>query len=578
MFKEFTTSRRNSVLPSHNSSIFVSLFLSAALLASCTDETVEPSVPAITATSGNTVTVENIAEMLHQHTAVLASDDFEGRAPATPGEEKTIAYLENEFKALGIGPGNGDSYFQAVAVTEITTSSNTVLSVTGNGYSGEFTYGNEMVVGTQQQVESIAIDNSDLVFVGYGIVAPERNWNDYADLDMAGKTAVILVNDPGFATQEADHFNGNAMTYYGRWTYKYEEAARQGAAGALIVHESAPAGYPWDVVEGSWTGPQISLQSENLNADRADIEGWLTLESAERLFDAAGLSYQELKVAASQEGFTAVPMSGLQASVAIENSIRNSSSQNVIAAIQGTQRPQETIIYTAHWDHLGVNVELDGDQIYNGAVDNATGTAALLALAKLHSAEDALPERTILFLAVTAEESGLLGSQWYAEHPIYPLATTVANINMDALNVNGPMKDVVIVGHRASELENYLEDAVATQNRYTAAEPNPERGYYYRSDHFNFAKVGVPALYAESGEDSVEHGRAWGAERASDYTNVRYHAPGDEYEESWDLSGAAQDVQLYFKIGNKLANEETFPNWFEGNEFKRIRDESASNR
>jgi len=542
--------------------------LTGALLAltACSEDFSEP-----------TVDTSEVEAILHRHIAVLASDEFEGRAPATPGEEKTIRYLQQEFEALGIGPGNGDSYFQSVAVTELTTSSDAVLTLTGSDYQAALRYGDEMMVGSQQQIASIGIFDSELVFVGYGIVAPERNWDDYAGIDVTGKTVVILVNDPGYATQDPELFNGNAMTYYGRWTYKYEEAARQGAAAALIVHETGAAGYGWEVVSGSWSGPQIGLQASNLNLDKNKIEGWLTLATAEALFAGAGLSYQELKSAASQRGFTPVPMADIKATVSIENAVRTSHSQNVIAKIPGTERPDETIIYTAHWDHLGVNAEMSGDNIYNGAADNATGTAGLLALAWLHSQQPA-PARSVIFLAVTAEESGLLGSRWYAEHPVYPLETTVANINMDNLNTFGPMRDVVVVGYRSSELENYLEAAAKSQNRYLSAEPHPERGYYYRSDHFNFAKVGVPALYAESGEDSVEHGREWGAEQAQDYTDNRYHAPSDEYNPEWDLSGAAQDLFLYFDIANKLSQEESFPNWFEGNEFKSIRDASRASR
>jgi Zn-dependent M28 family amino/carboxypeptidase len=518
-----------------------------------------------------------IEAILHEHIAVLASDEFEGRAPATPGEEKTINYLKSEFEALGIGPGNGDSYFQSVSVTEITTASDAVLTFSGSSYDAELEYATEMMVGSQQQIPTTSIVDSELVFVGYGVVAPERNWNDYAGIDVAGKTVVILVNDPGYATQDPDVFNGNTMTYYGRWTYKYEEAARQGATGALIVHETGPAGYGWEVVSGSWSGPQIGLQADNLNSDKNDIEGWLTLDSAEALFAGAGLDYQELKAAAAQPGFNAVPLGDVTASVAIQNSVRTSLSQNVIAMIPGTQSPRETIIYTAHWDHLGVNAELPGDNIYNGAADNATGTAALLAMAKMHADAGPAP-RSVVFLAVTAEESGLLGSRWYAEHPVFPLATTVANINIDVLNTYGPMHDIVVVGNGSSELEAYLEEAATAQGRHLVEEPNPERGYYYRSDHFNFAKAGVPALYAESGKDSVEFGKEWGAEQAQDYNENRYHAPSDEYDPNWNLEGAAQDILLYFDVASKLSRESSFPNWLEGNEFKGIRDATSSSR
>ena len=552
----------------------LSLFLfSSAVLISCSPESneiLEPTVEAASETS-------EIEAMLHQHISVLASDEFEGRAPATPGEEKTINYLRSEFEALGIGPGNGDSYFQSVSVTEITTASDAVLTFSGSNYDAKLEYATEMMVGSQQQIPTTSISDSELVFVGYGVVAPERNWNDYAGIDVAGKTVVILVNDPGYATQDPEVFNGNAMTYYGRWTYKYEEAARQGAAGALIVHETGPAGYGWEVVSGSWSGPQIGLQADNLNSDKNDIEGWLTLDSAEALFAGAGLNYQQLKATAAQPGFSAVPLGDVTASVAIQNSVRTSLSQNVIAMIPGTERPTETIIYTAHWDHLGVNAEILGDNIYNGAADNATGTAALLAMAKMHADAGPAP-RSVVFLAVTAEESGLLGSRWYTEHPVFPLATTVANINIDVLNTYGPMHDIVVVGNGSSELEAYLEEAATAQGRHLVEEPNPERGYYYRSDHFNFAKAGVPALYAESGEDSVEFGSQWGAEQAQDYNENRYHAPSDEYDPSWNLEGAAQDILLYFDVASKLSRESSFPNWLEGNEFKGIREATSSSR
>ena len=553
----------------------LSLFSSAAL-SSCSFESNESAEqlaePRVAASES-----AEIEAMLHQHIAVLASDEFEGRAPATPGEEKTINYLRSEFEALGIGPGNGDSYFQSVSVTEITTASDAVLTFSGSNYDAKLEYATEMMVGSQQQIPTTSISDSELVFVGYGVVAPERNWNDYAGIDVVGKTVVILVNDPGYATQDPEVFNGNAMTYYGRWTYKYEEAARQGAAGALIVHETGPAGYGWEVVSGSWSGPQIGLQADNLNSDKNDIEGWLTLDSAEALFAGAGLNYQQLKATAAQPGFSAVPLGDVTASVAIQNSVRTSLSQNVIAMIPGTDRAQETIIYTAHWDHLGVNPEIPGDNIYNGAADNATGTAALLAMAKMHADAGPAP-RSIVFLAVTAEESGLLGSRWYAEHPVFPLATTVANINIDVLNTYGPMHDIVVVGNGSSELEAYLEEAATAQGRHLVEEPNPERGYYYRSDHFNFAKAGVPALYAESGEDSVEFGSQWGAEQAQDYNENRYHAPSDEYDPNWNLEGAAQDILLYFDVASKLSRESSFPNWLEGNEFKGIREATSSSR
>lgn len=552
------------------------LVLSLGLLLTSCDQSSTVSESVVTKLS-TTIEQSSVEQILHDHIAILASDEYEGRAPATPGELKTIEYLRDNFIDLGIGPGNGNSYFQSVAVTEIITKSDAMLRIQGEAYDETLNYGEGMIVGTQQQLLEVSVLGSEVVFVGYGIVAPENDWNDYAAVDVTDKTVVILVNDPGYATQSDSLFNGNAMTYYGRWTYKYEEAARQGAAAALIVHETGSAGYGWEVVSSSWSGPQIGLESENLNRDRVKIEGWLTKDSAVSIFNGAGLDYESLKIDASERGFQAFPLGDIKASVSIENSIRNSSSQNVIAAIPGTSRPNESIIYTAHWDHLGVNPEISGDKIFNGAADNATGTAGLLALAKLHVQQER-SDRTIVFLAVTAEESGLLGSKWYAEHPIFPIETTVANINMDNLNTFGRMRDVVVVGAGSSELENYLEDAVLAQDRYIMPEPNPERGYYYRSDHFNFAKMGIPSLYAESGEDSIEHGREWGAARAQDYTDNRYHAPEDEYDPNWDLTGAAEDITLYFEITNKLANSLDFPEWFDGNEFKAVRDSSIAER
>ncbi len=517
---------------------------------------------------------DEVVADLHTHIAELASDAYEGRAPATPGEEKTIDYLKKTFTSLGLQPGNKGSFLQKVPVTEITTDSNLSLNLAGKNYQIALKYGTEMMVSTQQQIEKLQITDSELMFVGYGIVAPERNWNDYANIDVIGKTVIILVNDPGYATQDPEIFNGNAMTYYGRWTYKYEEAARQGAAAAFIVHETGAAGYPWEVVSGSWSGPQITLQDKNLNADKNKIEGWLTLESATALFSGAGLNFPELKKTAASANFKAIAMADIKASITLNNNIRNSESNNVIARILGTTRSEETIVYTAHWDHLGRKDELEGDQIYNGAADNASGVAGLLALAKQYAELPKAPERSIVFLAVTAEESGLLGSKWYGEHPVYPLAKTVANINMDNLNLYGSMKDVVVVGHGSSELEDYLAEAAKLQGRYLSPEPTPEKGYFYRSDHFNFAKHGVPALYAEGGNDSFAHGMEWGKAQAQDYIDNRYHKPSDEYNPDWDLNGAIDDLGLYFAVGYKISQETTFPNWYDGNEFRTIRDQS----
>lgn len=548
---------------------YTSLFL--FLLSACGQEPAPP-LPDDSA-AAPTVASEAAAfsaKRLGENIKTLSSDEFEGRQPASAGETKTINFLRDKFIDIGLKPGNGDSFFQPVPLIEITADPNITLAVATPKGQLELTYGADMMVWTKRVTDSVALENSELVFVGYGIVAPEYHWNDYQDLDVKGKTVVILVNDPGFATQDAKLFNGNAMTYYGRWTYKYEEAARQGATGAIIVHEDAAAGYPWTVVSGSWSGPQFDLVAADKNAARAAVEGWVTMGAAKQLFTAAGLDYEEAKTQALSKKFKAMPM-GLKASVAIENTTRESTSNNVIAVLPGTTRPQETIFYTAHWDHLGKK-DGEGDQIFNGAVDNASGTAALLELAQAFKDLPTPPQRSIVFLAVTAEESGLLGSKFYAENPVYPLATTVAAINMDAMNVLGKTRDITVIGFGSSELENYLEAGASKQNRVLKPEPTPEKGYFYRSDHFNFSKRGVPVLYAEGGTNYVDHDESWGLEQQKDYTANRYHKPGDEYDESWDLSGMIEDIALYFEIGHQLANETRFPNWFEGNEFRQIRD------
>lgn len=513
---------------------------------------------------------------LHYHIAELAADAYEGREPGTPGEEKTIAWLQKHFAELGAQPGNRGSWVQEVPITAVTSTPDAVLAIRGPGFSADLAYGSEMMVATQQQVASTGIENSELVFVGYGINAPERGWNDYADVDVAGKTVVVLINDPGFATQDPDLFNGNAMTYYGRWDYKYAEAARQGAAGALIVHETAAAAYPWEVVRNSWSGANIGLTAQNRHRDKLAVEGWLPLSQAETLFAAAGLDYHASKQAAQQAGFKAQPLAGFSASVELQNTLADSLSRNVAALIPGAAHPDEVIIYTAHWDHLGVRPDEEGDNIYNGASDNASGVAGLLAIARQLLAEEKPPERSILFLAVTAEESGLLGSKFYSENPIFPAAKTVANFNMDNIAAGnlGRTRDVAVVGYGNSELENYLARAAEAQGRVVVQEPYPEKGSYYRSDHFSLAQVGIPALYLTNATDSVEHGKAWGDQRLKDYTANHYHKPSDEYDSAWDLSGAAQEVVLLLQMGRELAGNRDFPNWHEGVEFKRARDAS----
>lgn len=500
----------------------------------------------------------------------LSSDEFEGRAPDSPGEQKTITYLQTEFERLGLKPGVGDSFFQEVPLVSITADPSR-LEVRGNGTRKRFEPGSEFVAATRRVVGSSQIRNSELVFVGYGVVAPEYGWNDFADADVRDKTIVVLVNDPGFATGDTSLFNGRAMTYYGRWTYKFEEAARQGADGIFIVHETEPAAYGWGVVQRGWSGPQFGLVAEDNNMSRAAIEGWWTVETARAVFEQAGLSYDSLKALAQTRDFKPVSL-GLTASVSLRNDVAQSTSHNVLAVLPGTDRADEYFFYMAHWDHFGKDPSLEGDQIYNGAVDNATGTAALIELAEAFASLEQRPSRSIAFLAVTAEEQGLLGSEYYGTHPVFPLEKTVAALNMDALNVLGPMNDISIVGYGNSELDDYLFDAAASQHRSVSPDPNPEAGSYYRSDHFNFAKVGVPAIYPKPGVDQVERGVEWSRQQEAAYRADKYHQVTDEYDPDWDLSGMVDDLRLFFRVGYRIVNESTFPNWSEGSEFKARRD------
>ena len=546
-----------------------------SLLAACTQS--EP--PATTAPVNDLDRLRSQVEAeLHTHTQVLAADEFGGRGPGTPGEELTVNYLVEQFQALGLEPGNGDSWVQDVPITAVTTDPSATLAIQGTDFERELAYAEEMVVFTQRQVESVSVEDAGLVFVGYGISAPERGWDDFGDMDVTGKTVVILINDPGYATQDSSVFNGNTMTYYGRWTYKYEEAARRGAAAAIIIHETLPAAYGWDVVRNSWSGPQIGLTAANQNMDRVAAEGWVTESVARELFAAAGEDFDVLKAAAASPDFQAVPLGDLTLSTELSNTLSNAQSRNVMARLPGTEYPEEHIVYSAHWDHLGTR-EGEGDQIYNGASDNASGVAALLALAKLHMEEGA-PPRSLLFLAVTAEEAGLLGAKWYVENPPHALETTVANLNMDNIygGVDGRTRDVAVVGFGNSELETWLQAAADKQGRVLVQEPNPEKGYYYRSDHFNFARHGVPALYLTRGVDSFEHGSEWGQQQLDNYVANDYHKPSDEYSADWDLSGAADNVALFFDIANDLAAGRDWPNWNAGTEFKSTRDESSAAR
>ena len=510
-------------------------------------------------------------------TQQLSSDEFDGRAPTTAGEEKTVALIARRFAQAGLKPGNKGSWFQNVPLVE-TTATPTALSITGGAQPLTFQHRADMVANTYQVQPRVELANSDIVFVGYGINAPERGWNDYAGVDVKGKTVVILVNDPDYQNPTLEGpFNGKAMTYYGRWTYKYEEAARQGAAAAFIVHETAPASYGWNVVQSSWTGAQYNMDHARGHMDQSKVVGWLTNDAAKRLFAGSGKNLDTLTAAAKQQGFRAVPL-GMRASVSLTNQIKKQASKNVIGILPGRTRPNEYVIHTAHWDHLGrCDADKTGDDICNGAIDNATGTAGLIALAEAH-AKAGRPERSLVFLAVTAEESGLLGSRYYGENPVFPLAQTVAGINMDVLSLGGDARDFVAIGGAKSELDAYMRQAIAGHSLALKPEPSPQAGSYYRSDHFSLAKQGVPMLYAKLGNDLVNGGTAAGEAWAADYRTNRYHGPNDEYNPAWDWSGAIRELQIYYQIGRALALTNAWPNWNQGDEFRAVRDKSRGGR
>jgi len=516
-------------------------------------------------------------ETMQRVTRELSSDEFQGRAPATRGEELTVAALIREFQRAGLQPGNRGSWTQDVPLVEITATNSPQLRITGGAQPLTFNYRTDLVAASYRAQPRVSFDNSEIVFVGYGINAPERGWNDYAGVDVRGKTVIILVNDPDWQAQATQGtFNGRAMTYYGRWTYKFEEAARQGAAAALIVHDTAPASYGWMTVENSWTGPQLYTDDGRGGADQTAANGWLTNEAARRLLASAGQDLDALTRRAQQPGFRAVPLN-LRASMSLENSIRRQASKNVIGILPGSVRPDEYVLYTAHWDHLGLCTETGEDRICNGAVDNASGTAALVALAEAH-ARAGPSERSLVFLAVTAEESGLLGSAYYAANPVFPVARTVGGLNIDGLQFAGLTRDYISIGAGKSELDQYLQRVIAPLNLSLVPEPAPEAGYYYRSDHFSLAKQGVPMLYAEAGENLVNGGPEAGAAWAREYRANRYHGINDEYDPNWNWDAALRDVQIYFQIGRDLANSRAWPNWLPGDEFRAIRDRTAAER
>jgi len=508
-------------------------------------------------------------ERLMEHIRTLSSDEFEGRGPGSPGEEKTVGYLTEELESFDLKPGNPDgTYVQNVPLVGITATDRSRLFLVRGEDREELAAGLGYVAWTKRVVEDVSADG-ELVFVGYGTVAPEYDWDDYKDVDVAGKILVMLVNDP----PGDDIFGGEAMTYYGRWTYKYEMAAERGALGAFIVHETVPAGYPWAVVTGSWMGEQFDLETEDKNSGRVGVEGWFSLEAARAIFEDAGLDFEEQKRAAMERSFRPVSL-GTRVEATIENELRNVDSRNVVAKLEGSEAPDETVFYVAHWDHLGTMEGMEGDNIYNGAYDNATGVAGLLELAHVYSELDPRPRRSVLFLAVTAEEQGLLGSRYYAEHPLYPPSKTVAAINMDGLNVWGRTKDVTVVGMGQSSLDDLAAEIAAAQGRTLIPDPEPEKGFYYRSDHFEFAKVGIPSFYADVGVTFEGKPEGWGERQREKYTAEDYHKPSDEIKDWYDLSGMVQDLELFYEMGRRLATSDTWPEWSETSEFRARRQAS----
>ena len=506
---------------------------------------------------------------------ILSSDEFEGRGPGTKGEELTVRYLEEEFKKLGLQPGNTDgTYIQKVPLVGITGSNTEPLTISKGPRKQTFKWSDDVVAWTKHVADGASLKDSDLVFAGYGVEAPEFNWNDFKDADVNGKTIIVLVNDPQIpdasdpSKLDPKMFNGNAMTYYGRWTYKFEEGARKGAAGVLIVHETGPAGYPFSVVQGN-LGEKFDLVTPDKNMGRSAVEGWVTLDAAKRILQMAGQDFDALKKQALTRDFKPVPLN-LKASIAIRNTMRTLDSRNVIAKLEGSDPAlkDEYVIYTAHWDHLGIGAPVHGDKIYNGALDNASGVAQLLEIASAFRQAQPKPKRSVLFAMVTAEEQGLLGSQYYSVTPIYPLAKTLANINIDGVNQWGRTKDITVIGLGASDLDDYLREAAAAQGRTLRPDPEPEKGFYYRSDHFNFAKQGVPALYTDTGVEYIGKPPEYSKQKRDEYTEKDYHAPSDEVKPDWDLSGAAEDGQLLYSVGYRVANADKFPEWKPGNEFK----------
>jgi len=500
---------------------------------------------------------------------MLASDSFMGRKPFTKGEKLTVDYLKNRFKEIGLAPGNDDSYFQDVPMANIETKASPEMKVESKNGTFSLKGFDDYVIWTDKDVPSVSFNTDELVFAGFGVDAPERNWNDFAGLDVKGKVIMVMVNDPGFGV-DTTLFRGDTMTYYGRWVYKFEEAARQGAKGCLVIHNTKAASYPFSVPQNHWNSSALRLDERGKDVKHCDIVGWISENAAVKLLETAGYDSTVFKKA-SVPGFKGFSLNEkLTTQISVKTTYNNS--KNVIGKIVGSKRPNEYVIYTAHWDHLGIGKPNEaGDSIYNGALDNASGTAALLQLASVFKNQKEKPERTVIFLAVTAEEQGLWGSAYYAQNPIYPMDKTAGIINMDIVNVKGKTADITVVGKGQSDLEDYLKDAADKLDRKLVFEKHPESGFYYRSDHFNFAKVGVPGLYIGAGSEVIGKPKEYGAQKDEEYTSKKYHRPTDEYDNTWDLNGAIDDLKLLYLVGNRLANESKWPGWKDGSEFKRYR-------
>jgi Zn-dependent M28 family amino/carboxypeptidase len=533
-----------------------------------------PAVPAELKSAFDAITANDIM----QHTKVLSADEFEGRGPGTKGEELTVKYLTEQFQKIGLKPGNPDgTYTQKVPLAGFT--GQPTASFTAGDKKIDLNFPTDYVAVSRRFAPESRVENSDVVFVGYGVVAPEYGWDDYKGLDVRGKTIVMLINDPAVpdptdpSKLDEKMFKGRAMTYYGRWTYKYEIASEKGAAAAIIVHETGPAGYPYEVVSGSWSRENFDIQKPDKNMGRVAVESWVTLDRAKELFTAGGQDFDALKKAAVTKDFKPVALKA-KANINVKNTLREIDSANVIGKIEGSDPTlkNEYVVYTAHWDHLGRDPKLSGDQIFNGALDNASGTGALLEIAEAFTKLATPPKRSVLFLAVTAEEKGLLGAKYYAENPLYPLNKTLANINMDGVNQWGRTKDITMVGDDNSSLIDLLKEAASSQGRVVNPDPESEKGFYYRSDHFEFAKQGVPALYSDSGIDYIGKDPNYSKQKRDEYTNKDYHKITDEIKPDWDLTGAVEDAQLLTMIGYRVAQGDKYPEWKAGSEFKAKRD------